>query len=111
LHPAYLKWIKQAGSVFQLRIAVHAMPHATVAERVLVEERLVEQYSPSCNQTAPPRRGEVLVGAGSSSASNYSLFTVSSVIQAEPYVSSLSRTRHDPHSLPFPAERRAPRDQ
>ena len=111
-HPAYPKWIKQAGSVFHLHIAVYAMPYSTSAERSTVEATLVKAYNPPCNETAPPLRREVLVGAGSSSASNYSLFTVSPAVpqRPEPRVSSLSRARHEADWLPFAAERRSSKD-
>ncbi len=112
-HPAYPSWIKQAGSVFRLHLSVYAMPLSTLAERSAVEASLVQRYKPPCNEAAPLVPPEVLIGARSSSASNYSLFTVSPAVprRTQPYVSSLSRARDSADSLPFPAEKRSPKDQ
>ena len=110
-HRAYPKWIKQAGSVFRLHISVYAMPQSTLGARSAVEASLVQRYKPPCNEAAPLVPPEVLIGSRSSSASDYSLFSMSPAVprRSEPYVSSLARAR-EADSLPFLDEKRSPKD-
>jgi hypothetical protein len=51
-HRWFPQWVRQAGSVDDLYIAVRAMPYASDTERGALADRLVRSYEPVCNLIA-----------------------------------------------------------
>ena len=48
-HHAYGCWIKQVGSGSNLFIGIHQMLNSTQEERTKIEQQLISDYNPSCN--------------------------------------------------------------
>jgi hypothetical protein len=49
-HHKYECFIKEAGSEANLYIGIYLMPDSTEEERREVEQRLINQYKPACNE-------------------------------------------------------------
>lgn len=48
-HHKYQCWLEKAGSESNIYIGIYAMPSSTQEQRTEVEQRLVAQYKPACN--------------------------------------------------------------
>lgn len=50
LHQAYPCWLKEAGSENNLFLGVYLMPNSSKEEREKIENDLIEDYKPVCNE-------------------------------------------------------------
>ncbi len=48
-HHSYQCWLREAGSEQDIYISVYSMPNSTEEERRRIEQRLIDQYHPVCN--------------------------------------------------------------